>query len=88
ISSTPSDVAQFSPNGNSQKKSLDVNSFPVQENDFDLVRVTTRRQKAQTKADLKPTQCVVMGWSSDEIRQDQLEDPNIAPIMVPAEEGS
>ncbi|KAK3579976.1 hypothetical protein CHS0354_000853 [Potamilus streckersoni] len=30
----------------------------------------------------------MVGWSSDEIRQGQLQDPNITPIMVQAEERS
>ncbi|KAK3593783.1 hypothetical protein CHS0354_014325 [Potamilus streckersoni] len=55
IFGTPSDFVQISPNGNSQKKRLDVDSFPVQENDLDFVKVVTQAQKAHMETVSKPT---------------------------------
>ncbi|KAK3602783.1 hypothetical protein CHS0354_026331 [Potamilus streckersoni] len=45
-------------------------------------------QNTHLEAGPKPTQCVMVGWSSDSISQDQLQDPNIVPFMVPVEEVS
>ncbi|KAL3882621.1 hypothetical protein ACJMK2_028945 [Sinanodonta woodiana] len=88
ISGTPSDVYQVFPNAISHNKSLDMNYFPAQGNALDFAMVIARAQKEHKAAGPKYTQCVMVRWSSNEIRQDQLQDPNIFPNMVPAKEGS
>lgn len=55
-----------------------------------IVRVVTRGQAAQElqNSGLRELQSQLDGWNPADIRQKQLEDPNVGPILVAKEEGS